>query len=75
VGWTENLRVETQAAWVKGVALRNRCPYRRTRAVAVPSSTPRDIDLDRVEAWSKRERATAKFKDFAEELSARSAQF
>jgi hypothetical protein len=33
-----------------------------------------DIDLDRVEAWSKRERATAKFKDFAEELSARSAQ-
>jgi hypothetical protein len=33
-----------------------------------------DIDLDRVEAWSKRERATAKFKDFAEELSAHSAQ-
>jgi hypothetical protein len=30
-----------------------------------------DIELDKIEAWSKRERATAKFKSFAEELNAR----
>jgi len=30
-----------------------------------------DIELDRIAAWSKRERATAKFKSFVEELSAR----
>jgi hypothetical protein len=30
-----------------------------------------DIELDRIEAWSKRERATAKFKSFAEALNAR----
>jgi len=30
-----------------------------------------DINLDRIEAWSKRERATVKFKNFAEELKSR----
>ena len=30
-----------------------------------------DINLDQIEAWSKRERATAKFKNFAEELKSR----
>ena len=30
-----------------------------------------DIELDRIEAWSKRERASAKFKNFADELNAR----
>jgi len=30
-----------------------------------------DIELNRIEAWSKRERAAAKFKNFADELSTR----
>jgi len=34
-----------------------------------------DIELDRIESWSKRERATAKFKIFAEALNARGQPF
>jgi len=38
---------------------------------AIQVAMKSDIELDRIEAWSKRERATAKFKSFAEELNAR----
>jgi hypothetical protein len=38
---------------------------------AIPVALKCDINLDRIEAWSKRERETVKFKIFAEELKSR----